>query len=105
MVLKVGVDSLQKIESEFRKIIDSNVGRNEKFQKLFNLMAEGHAETQSIMRRGFVGLAIQNAELSAELRKEKRRNQKRLPKKEPITIKIYDSLIQSSQKIKNSNLY
>jgi cell division protein FtsB len=39
------------------------MGRNEKFTKLFSLMAEGHAETQSIMKEGFVGLAIQNAEL------------------------------------------
>ena len=63
MILKVPGDSLQKVESEFAKIIDSNVGRNEKFRKLFSLMAEGHAETQSMMKEGFVGLAIQNAEL------------------------------------------
>jgi hypothetical protein len=45
MILKVPGDSLQKIESEFTKIIDSNVERNEKFRKLFSLMAEGHVET------------------------------------------------------------
>ena len=142
MILKIGVDSLQKIESEFTKIIDSNVGRDEKFQKLFSLMAEGHVETQSIMKEGFVGLAIQNAELNAELKeqnkvlkdqlnqlqdqleivteelqerkererliaekKEKRKNRRRLPKREPITVEIYDSLIQSSQNFKYSNLY
>ena len=142
MVLKVPGDSIQKVEREFTKIIDSNVGRDEKFRKLFSLMAEGHAETQSMMKEGFVGLAIQNAELNAELKeqnkaledqlnqlqdqlrivteelqeqkererlieekKEKRKNQKRLPKREPITIEIYDSLIQSSQKFKYSNLY
>ena len=63
MTLKITGDSLQKVESEFTKIIDSDIGRNEKFTKLFSLMAEGHAETQSIMKEGFVGLAIQNAEL------------------------------------------
>jgi len=142
MVLKVSVDSIQKVERKFTKIIDSNVGRDEKFRKLFSLMAEGHAETQSMMKEGFVGLAIQNAEFNAELKeqnrvlkdqltqlqdqlevvteelqerkererlieekKEKRKNQKRLPKREPITIEIYDSLIQSSQKFKYSNLY
>jgi len=142
MILKVPGDSLQKIESEFTKIIDSNVGRNEKFRKLFSLMAEGHAETQSIMTEGFGGLAIQNAELNAELKdqnkvlkeqlnqlqeqleivteelqerkererlmqekKEKWKNRRRLPKREPITAEIYDSLIQSSQKCKYSNLY
>ena len=68
MVLKVPGDSIQKVESEFTKIIDSNVGRDEKFRKLFSLMAEGHAETQSMMKEGFVGLAIQNAELNAELK-------------------------------------
>ena len=31
-------------------------------------MAEGHVETQSIMKEGFVGLAIQNAGLNAELK-------------------------------------
>jgi len=142
MILKVTGDSLQKVESEFTKIIDSDIGRNEKFTKLFSLMAEGHAETQSIMKEGFVGLAIQNAELNAELKdqnkaleeqltqlqeqleivteelqerkererlmqekKEKWKNRRRLPKREPITAEIYDSLIQSSQKCKYSNLY
>jgi len=142
MILKVGVDLIEKVESELTKIIDSDVGRNEKFTKLFSLMAEGHVETQSIMKEGFVGLAIQNAELNAELKdqnkaledqlnqlqdqleivtqelqerkeqerlleekKEKRKNQKRLPKREPITAEIYDSLIQNSQKFKYSNLY
>jgi hypothetical protein len=110
MVLKVPGDSIQKVESEFTKIINSNVSRDEKFRKLFSLMAEGHAETQSMMKEGFVGLAIQNAELNAELKeqnkaledqlrivteelqkrkererlieekKEKPKNQKRLPK-------------------------
>ena len=138
MVLKVPGDLLQKVEREFTKIIDSNVGRDEKFRKLFSLMVEGHAETQLIMKEGFVGLAIQNAELKEqnkaledqlnqlqeqfrivreeleerkererliEKKKEKRKNQKRLPKREPITIEIYGSLIQSSQTFKYSNLY
>ena len=142
MILKVPGGSIQKVESEFTKIIDSNVGRDEKFRKLFSLMAEGHAETQSMMKEIFVGLAIQNMELNAELKeqnkalkdqlnqlreqsrivrkelqerkererliekkKEKRKNQKRLPKREPIPMEIYDSLIQSSQKFKYSNLY
>ena len=142
MILKVSGDSLQKVESEFTKIIDSDMGRNEKFRKLFSLMAEGHAETQSIMKEGFVGLAIQNAEFNAELKdqnkaleeqltqlqdqlrivteelqerqererlmqekKEKWKNRRRLPKREPITPEIYDSLIQSSQNFKYSNLY
>jgi len=138
MILKVRGDSLQKVESEFAKIIDSNVGRNEKFRKLFSLMAEGHVETQSIMKEGFVGLAIQNAELKEQNKaleeqlnqlqeqleivtkelqerkererliqekKEKQKNRRRLPKREPITREIYDSLIQSSQKFKYSNLY
>ncbi len=42
MVLKIPDDSLQKVESEFTKIIDSNVGRDEKLKQLFSLMAEGH---------------------------------------------------------------
>ena len=142
MVLGIGGDSIQKVESEFAKIIDSNVGRNEKFRKIFSLMAEGHPETQSMMKEGFVGLAIQNVELNAELKeqnkaledqlkqlqeqfrivreeleerkererlieekKEKRKNQKRLPKREPVTIEISDSLIQSSKNFKYSNLY
>jgi integrase len=142
MIVKVGVDSIQKVESELTKIIDSNVGRDEKFHQLFSLMAEGHAKSQSIMKEGFVGLAIQNAELNAELKdqnkaltdqlnqlqeqfaivrqelqerkewerllqekKEKWKTRRRLPKREPLTKEIYDSLIQSSQKWKYSNLY
>ena len=68
MTFKVAGDSIQKVESGFTKIIDSDVGRNEKLKQLFSLMAEGHMETQSIMKEGFVGLAIQNAELNAELK-------------------------------------
>jgi len=142
MILKVGGDSIEKVESKLTKIIDSDVGRDEKFQQLFSLMAEGHVETQSMMKEGFVGLAIQNAELNAELKdqnkvlqdqltqlqdqldivtgelqdrkkrerllqekKEKWKNRRRLPKREPITAEIYDSLIQSSQKLKYRNLY
>jgi integrase len=70
MILKVGGDSIQKVESELTKIIDSNVGRDEKFHQLFSLMAEGHAKSQSMMKEGFVGLAIQNAELNAELKEQ-----------------------------------
>ena len=61
MIVKVGVDSIQKVESELTKIMDSDVGRDEKFHQLFSL--EGHAKSQSIMKEEFVGLAIQNAEL------------------------------------------
>ena len=140
MILKIPDDSLQKVESEFTKIIDSDMGRDKKFREFLSLMSEGHTETQSIMKEGFVGLAIQSAELNAELKqqnktlkdqlnqlqeqlkfvteelqerkererllqekKEKWKN--RLPKREPITTEIYDSLIQSSQKCKYSNLY
>ena len=78
MILKVGVDSLQKVESEFTKIIDSNVGRDEKFRKLFSLMAEGHVETQSMMKEGFVDLVIQNAELNAELKEQNKNLEEQL---------------------------
>jgi integrase len=40
-----------------------------------------------------------------EEKKEKWKNRRRLPKREPITIEIYDSLIKSSQKFKYRNLY
>jgi hypothetical protein len=39
MIVKVGVDSIQKVESELTKIIDSDVGRDEKFHQLFSLVA------------------------------------------------------------------
>ncbi len=35
-----------------------------------SLMIEGHAETQSMMKEGFVSLAIQKAELNAELKEQ-----------------------------------
>ena len=142
MILKIPDDSLQKVESEFTKIIDSDMGRDKKFREFLSLMSEGHAETQSIMKEGFVGLAIQNAELNAELKeqnkvleeqlnqlqeqiamvteelqeqkererlmqkkKEKWKNRRRLPKREPVTAELYDSLIQSSQNFKYRNLY
>lgn len=131
MVLKGTSDSLQKVESEFIEIIDSNGGRNDKLKQLFSSMAEGHVETQSIMKKGFVSLASQNAELKDQFyqlqeslkivteelqerkererllqeKKEKWKNRRQLAKKEAITKEIYDSLIKSSQKFKYSNLY
>lgn len=33
-------------------------------------MVEDHAETQSMMKEGFVGLAIQNAELNTESKEQ-----------------------------------
>ena len=58
IILKVIGDSFQKVESEFTKIIDSNVGLDEKLKQLFSSITEGHMETRSIMTEGFVGLAI-----------------------------------------------
>jgi len=134
--------TLQTVERELTEIIDSDLDPDEKFSKLSSLMLEGHAETQSIMKEGFVGVAMQNAELNRELKeqniilkdqltklqeqfeiltkelqeqkererlieekREKRKNRRRLPKREPITVEIYDSLIQSSRNLKSSNLY
>ncbi len=34
MILEIAGDSIQKVESEFTKIIDSDVGRNEKLKQL-----------------------------------------------------------------------
>ena len=67
MIVKVGVGSIQKVESELTKI-DSDVGRNQKFHQLLSLMSEDHAKNQSMMKEGFVILMIQNAELTAELK-------------------------------------
>src|SRR5210317_2265078 len=109
--------TLQTVERELTEIIDSDLDPDEKFSKLSSLMLEGHAETQSIMKEGFVGVAMQNAELNREFKeqkkrerlieekREKRKNRRRLPKREPITVEIYDSLIQSSRNLKSSNLY
>ena len=72
MILKVGGDVLQKVEKELTKIIDSNLEQNEKFRKLFSLMTEDHAKTQLMMKEGFVGLTIQNAELNAKLKQQNR---------------------------------
>ena len=66
MILKIPDDSLQKVRSEFTKIIDSDMSRDKKFREFLSLMSE----TQSIMKEGFVGLAIQNAELNAELKEQ-----------------------------------
>ena len=100
------------------------MGRNEKLKQLFSLMAEGYVKTKSIMKKGFVGLAIQNAELKDQNKAleeqlnqlqeqleivtqelQERKERERFPKREPITAEIYDSLIKSSQKLKYSNLY
>ena len=105
MILKLPGDSLQKVESEFTKIIDSDVGRDEKVQKLFSLMAEGHVETQSMMKEGFVGLAIQNAELNAELKGQNKglEDQLRIVREELEERKERERLIEKKNvKIKNA---
>lgn len=71
MILKIPGDSLQKVENEFTKIIDSDMGRDKNsLNFLSRPISESHAETQSIIKEGFVGLAIQNAELNAELKEQ-----------------------------------
>ena len=142
MSLKITDDSIQKIESEFTKIKDSNVNHNEKLDQLFSLIVEGNMEIHSVIKEGFVNLTIQNVELNTKLKyqnkalkeqlnqlqkqletvtqefkeqkeqeallqekKKKWENKRRLPKREPITIEIYNSLIESSQKVKYRNLY
>jgi hypothetical protein len=95
MIVKVGVDSIQKVESELTKIMDSDVGRDEKFPHLFSVMAEGHAKSQSIMKEGFVGLAIQNAELNAELKDQNKALTDQLNQLQEVNI-IYDVYIPNS---------
>lgn len=52
MILKVPGGPLQKVESAFTKIFDSDVDSDEKFDQLLSLMAEGHAKSKSIMKKG-----------------------------------------------------
>ena len=94
MILQIPGDSIQKVGSEFTKIIDSDVGHTEKLKQLFSLMAEGYVETQSIMKERFVSLAIQNAELNTELKDQNKTLEEQLnqlqEQLEIVTQKLQD---------------
>ncbi len=134
-VKKENTESIQRVKNNLSKILEGNADDDEKIQQIAILIVEGHNETQSLLQKGFLGLAVQNETLNQELvernealenrikelqqqfqivveelekrkekermleeQKQKRKNRKRLPKKQPITIDIYNFLIENSQK-------
>jgi site-specific recombinase XerD len=72
MAIKIKTEnqkSIKKVEKELNKIINAGGDEEEKITKVASLIVESKNETQEMMRQGFVGLAIQNAELNKKLMK------------------------------------
>lgn len=121
-VSEINLDKLKKYkEEEYSKI-----------HCVLKLILEGQKINQKDLHLGFIGLARQNSELVEsnkklnkqletvvkeldELRKERkeklfrkeaRANRKRLPKRDPVTLEIYQSLIHATESvITRSNSY
>ena len=116
--------SLYELKKEdFNKLKKWKEEEYSKIRSDLGLILEGQKITQKDLRLGFIGLATQNSELlelnkklSQQLervekelnvlkkereekiaRKEARANRKRLPKRQPITPKIYRLLIQAAE--------
>ena len=112
-VLEVNLNKLQK-------------AKEEEYQKIrydLELILEGQKINQKDLRLGFIGLAAQNSELLEsnkklnyqlervvkeldELKKERdekmnrkeaRINRKRLPKRDPVSLEIYQTLIHATE--------
>jgi site-specific recombinase XerD len=72
MAIKVKTEnqkSIKKVEKELNKIIKAGGDEEEKVTKITSLILESQNETQEMMKQGFVGLALQNAELNKKLMK------------------------------------
>lgn len=51
------------VEKELSKIIQSGINNDQKIMKIAYLIVQGQSETKTLLKRGFAGLAIQNAQL------------------------------------------
>ena len=134
MTLKIQKENLEPIEivkQELSKILKSDIGIDEKISQIAYFILVSQNQNRSVMKKGFVGLAAQNAELKEQLaklqkeleivsnellerkrkeqlieeQKERRKNRKRLPKRQPINNDIYQILIEDSKKLNYSNSY
>lgn len=61
--IKKNVKSIKKVEAEFQTILALIIDEQEKISKLASLIVESQSETKDLIKWGFSGLAIKNAQL------------------------------------------
>jgi len=125
------VESIDIVKQDLLEILKSDSEIDDKINKIAYFIVASQNENTSVMKKGFVGLAVQNTELKEQLtelqkeleivsnelmerkrkeelieeQKERRKNRKRLPQRQPITPEIYQVLIQDSRRLSYSNSY
>lgn len=62
-IKKENIESINKVKSELKKILTSNIIDSEKISEIISLIVEGQDQTKELLKQGFTGLAIQNAQL------------------------------------------
>jgi integrase len=66
-IQKENHESIKKVEEESDHIMNSGISSEDKMTRVASLIIEKNAENRTIMKKGFVGLAVQNAELNEKL--------------------------------------
>ena len=69
-IRKENDESIKKVEKELVHIMNSEISSEDKMTRVASLMIEKNTENQTIMKEGFVGLAVQNVELNEKLMKQ-----------------------------------
>lgn len=62
-IKKENIKSIQNVEKNLRNIICSTSETDQKITQIAGLLVQGQSQTQELVKRGFAGIAIQNAEL------------------------------------------
>lgn len=114
--------TIQLVQKEIASIVQTDITSDEKIAQIVSLVFKRQDMTDDLLRQGFIGISVQNAELLKENqklheetkritkqlneilekqalieeKKRKRKNRKRLPQKDPMTEEIYQYLIQRS---------
>ena len=114
--------NILELKNSFDQITKQDKDEYENIQSALKLILKGQRVNQKDIRLGFIGLAKQNNELmdlnkklnrkldatleelyilkkereEKTIRKEARANRKRLPKRQPMTLEIYNLLIQAA---------
>jgi site-specific recombinase XerD len=118
------ISSINEVKTKISEILSSDAESEVKIGEIIAIVAQRQDSSTEVMKKGFVGLAVQNTELQNKIdklyneleivtneiqekrkqdllvleRKERRKKRKRLPAKDPITEEIYEYLIEKAEK-------
>lgn len=125
MVQEDNISSIQEVKKKISAVLASDFKSEEKIAELISIVVQRQDGSTELMKKGFIGLAVQNTELQDKLdklqkeleivtdelrekkkqeqlileKRENRKNRKRLTEKDPVTEEIYEYLIERADNI------